>query len=336
MAARLRIGACLSLTGKFAPFGRQAAAGLETWRSLAGPADLVIEDDRSDRRAVEQVLPGIARRCDLLLGPYSTVLARAAGDLAAEYGWLVWNQGGSGDDVEQAHPGHVVSVLTPTSQYGVPFVRLLAAEDPRAWLIIQHAPGAFGRQVADGAMQAARSLNVGASMGWPMAQSTGGWNLLSAGVFEDDVELVAKARMVRYPPARICAVAAGVRQFADAIDDPDGIYGIAQWFPGSDRHAELGPPENAFLRAYAARTRSAPDYPAVQAAAGAIIAAHCAQLAGSTGREDLWEAAQSLDTSTLFGAFRIDERGVQVGHETVLLRWADGTLAAAAAQPATA
>ena len=59
MAARLRIGACLSF-GSFSAFGRQAAAGLETWRSLDGAADILLEDDRSDRRIVEQVLPGIA------------------------------------------------------------------------------------------------------------------------------------------------------------------------------------------------------------------------------------------------------------------------------------
>ena len=103
---------------------------------------------------------------------------RAAGNLAAEHGWLVWNQGGSGDDVEAAHPGHVVSVLTPTSGYAVPFVRLLAAEDPRARLVVQHAPGSFGTQVADGATQAARSLGLGVSSDWPMAHSPAGWNLL--------------------------------------------------------------------------------------------------------------------------------------------------------------
>jgi hypothetical protein len=54
--AHLRIGVCLSLSGKFAQFGRQAALGLEAWRSLDGAADLVIEDDRSDRRTLEAVL----------------------------------------------------------------------------------------------------------------------------------------------------------------------------------------------------------------------------------------------------------------------------------------
>src|SRR6266849_1202678 len=111
MAGQLRIGACLSLSGRFARFGRQAAHGNQTWRSLDVSADILVEDDASDRRTLEAVLPGVAARCGLLLGPYSTQLMRAAGRMAADSGWLIWNHGGSGDDVEGAHPGHLVCRL---------------------------------------------------------------------------------------------------------------------------------------------------------------------------------------------------------------------------------
>jgi branched-chain amino acid transport system substrate-binding protein len=98
----------------------------------------------------------VAARSDLLLGPYFTVLRRAADDMAAEAGWLVWNHGGSGDDVETAHPGHVVSVLTPTSRYMQPFLSHLAASaDPTAELRIVNGKGRFGRQVAGGAVASA-------------------------------------------------------------------------------------------------------------------------------------------------------------------------------------
>src|SRR5579864_2722570 len=142
MAGQLRIGACLSLSGRFAQFGRQAAQGLETWRSLDGAAEILVEDDCSDRRTLETALPGVAARCDLLLGPYSTQLMRAAGRMAAEAGWLVWNHGGSGDDVEGAHPGHVVSVLTPASRYAEPFLLRLGSEpEKQRDLCIVHGPG---------------------------------------------------------------------------------------------------------------------------------------------------------------------------------------------------
>jgi hypothetical protein len=330
---RLRIGACLSLSGKFAQFGRQAAQGLEAWRSLDGTAEILVEDDRSDRRTLEAVLPGVAARCDILLGPYSTHLMRAAGHIAAESGWLMWNQGGSGDDVERAHPGHVVSILTPTSRYAEPFLRWLASEPGKQRdLYIVNGPGSFGRQVADGAETIAQQLGIPAVRAVaddqiPPPDTSGEWDLFSAGVFEQDAELVSKALRSATPPRHVCAIAAGVREFGNVVDEPDGVFGIAQWFPGSQQDVALGPAEDEFAGAYADRASGMPDYPAVQAVAGAVIATHCARLAGSTNRGDLWVVAGELETSTLYGGFKIDPKsGAQVLHQTVLVRWTGGKL----------
>ena len=341
MAGRLRIGVCLSLSGRFAQFGRQAAQGLEAWRSLDGSADVLVEDDQSDRWTLEAVLPKVAARCDILLGPYSTQLMRAAGRIAAESGWLIWNQGGSGDDVEEAHPGHVISVLTPTSRYAEPFLLKLASEPggPRDLCIVQ-GPGSFGRQVAEGAGAIARRLGIRTTHAAPDDQippsgMSAEWDLFSAGVFEQDAEMVGKALRLPTPPRQVCTIAAGVREFAHSVDDPEGVFGIAQWFPGSEAEVALGPSEGDFVGAYVGPAGTPPDYPAVQAAAGAIIATRCARLAGSTSRDDLWAAAADLETSTLFGDFKIDPRnGAQVKHRTVLVRWADGEPAAASHEPA--
>ena len=54
---------------------------------------------------------------------------------------------------------------------------------------------------------------------------------MSAGTFEDDVQAVNRARRQRPPPRLIFSVAAGVREFAGEVDDPEGIYGVGQWFP---------------------------------------------------------------------------------------------------------
>src|SRR5260370_31891730 len=113
MAGQLRIGACLSLSGRFARFGRQAAQGLHTWSSLDGRADLLVEDDASDRRTLEAVLPGVAARSDILLGPYSTQLMRAAGRIAADSGWLIWNHGGAPGVVLEGSPTHSLTLLPP-------------------------------------------------------------------------------------------------------------------------------------------------------------------------------------------------------------------------------
>jgi ABC-type branched-subunit amino acid transport system substrate-binding protein len=326
----LRVGACLSLSGRYRRFGVQAARGLEAWRDLDGGSELIVEDDASDARRLGARLRDLAGRCDLLLGPYSTGLTRAASALLPELDHLLWNHGGSGDDVQAAAPGRLVSVPAPASRYADPFVRLLAGLPERAPLWIVAGRGSFGRQVADGAAALAARLGLEAVRGGPDRLPAGAappaWDLFSAGAFEDDLAVVTRALRLPQPPRTLCSVAAGVREFAELVVEHQGIYGIAQWWPGSKEGGgpELGPTEGAFLERYAGPTGKSPDYPAVQAAAGAVLAAHCARVAGELTGEALWQAAAALDTTTLFGGFRIDPvTGAQVKHETTLVRWTE-------------
>ena len=325
------MGACLSLTGPYARFGVQAAAALQAWRDLDGDAEVLIEDDGSDGARLMPALHALAGRCDLLLGPYSTRLMRTAATVATLADTLLWNHGGAGDGVQTAAPGHVVSVLTPATRYARPFVDLLAAGDPPGPLCLVSGRGGFGQLVCAGAEWVAGAAGLSICRGLPDPEDGAPWDLLCAGAFEEDVGLVTAVRASHHPPRLVCAVAAGVREFGDATADPEGILGVAQWFPGTGGAPETGPPEPAFLAAYQERTGRLPDYPAVQAAAAASVAVHCARVAGGVDRGSLWAAAAALDLTTMFGAFRIDPvTGVQIGHETVLLRWtAEGRLSQA-------
>lgn len=285
----------------------------------------MIEDDGSDPARLAGAIGQVAARCDLLLGPYSTQLMRAAARALADRDCLVWNHGGAGDDVCAMLPGRIVSLPTPAGRYAEPFLRLVAGAGPRVPLWIVAGPGSFGRQVAAGAESRARALGLEVVRA-PAPPSGAEWDMLSAGVFEDDAATVARALGSPAPPRRVCSVAAGVRDFASAVGTPNGVFGIGQWFPGLSRAVELGPDEASFV---AALGGSPPDYPAVQAAAAAAAAVHCARLAGETAPRTLWSAAAGLDTSTLFGRFRIDaEIGVQLAHETVLVRWTGGEVRA--------
>jgi hypothetical protein len=234
--------------------------------------------------------------------------------------------------VQAAYPGHVVSLLTPASRYAERFIRdVVDGTGLELWIV--QGRGSFGRQVADGAQKIAEQTGVctrrlSCDDVWSRAQ--GPWALVSAGTFEDDVATVNRARRLPDPPRLIFSVAAGVYEFARKVDDPEGIYGAGQWVPGSGTQAELGPPQDAFLAAYAAVTDQPVEYPGVQAAAAAVIAAHCARRAGSTVRGQLWAQVAALDTATLFGGFRIDPvTGAQVKHQAVLVRWMPGGLALA-------
>jgi ABC-type branched-subunit amino acid transport system substrate-binding protein len=329
--SRLVVGACLSLTGRYGRFGRQAADGLRAWQALRGDdVELRVEDDRSDPDLIAAGMGQLAWECDLLLGPYSTQLVREAGRVIAELDGLLWNHGGSGDDVQAACPGRIVSVLAPTSRYAAPFVLTRAAEPERAPLWVVRGRGRFGRQVSSGAMREAERLGIDAierrsdQDHW-LEDVPEVWDLFSAGVFEDDVAIVNQARAAGRPPRVVCSIAAGVCDFASMVEDPHGIFGIAQWLPGRDQPIELGPSEHDFVAAYRRLAGGWPDYPAVQAAAGAVLAVHCAEIAGSVSPGALWATATELQTTTLFGPFGVDPgTGVQTSHTPVLTYWHGG------------
>jgi hypothetical protein len=325
----LRVGAVLSLTGRFARFGSQAARGLHTWSALTDHVEVVVEDDGGDQDRVRSGLGTLAQSCDLLLGPYSTRLMRAAGEFALEADRVIWNHGGAGDDVQTSAPGHVLSVLTPTSRYAEPFVRHLAGEPERAPLWLMAGRGSFARQVIDGAEAAALDLGVPVVRGALDDPRPAGcsWDLFTAGSFEEDTSLVSRALVRRPRPRRVGTVAAGVHEFGGAVPDADGVFGVAQWAPGPQPSARVGPSEAEFLSAYAGTDMSVPDYPAVQAAATAALAVHCAEVAGSGAPEQIWAAATQLRTSTLFGEFAVDPvTGAQQGHQMALVRWTKGRM----------
>ncbi len=334
----LTLGACLSLTGRYARFGRQAANGLRVWQQIAGgDTGLAIADDGSDPEAFAARLRLMASRCDVLLGPYSTQLLRAGAGAMPGIDRLLWNHGGAGDDVQVLCPGRIVSVPAPATRYATPFVRDRTAQAARAPLWVVRGRGRFGRQVAAGAVDEARrdgleAIEKGTSARFEDVPAV--WDLFSCGRFEDDVGIVKAARAVASPPRAICSVAAGVRDFAAELDDVDGMYGVAQWHPGRGARPELGPSEDEFLRAYRELAQAEPDYPAVQAAAGAVLAMRCVELAGSTKPDALWAVAAALDTTTLLGAFKIDaSTGAQTRHTTALVQWRGGALQSAARTP---
>jgi ABC-type branched-subunit amino acid transport system substrate-binding protein len=293
--------------------------------------ELHVEDDGSDPDQVAGALAQVAGDCDLLLGPYSTQLMRAAGQAMEEVDGLLWNHGGSGDDVQGLCAGRIVSVLAPTSRYAAPFIRARGSGDDRCPLWVVRGRGRFARQVAGGAVSEAERLGIEVlekradEQGAWLEDASAPWDLFSVGTFEDDVAIVSDASSAARPPRAICSIAAGVRAFADEVGDPAGIYGIAQWFPGSEPRPDVGPPERDFVTAYRRMAGASPDYPAVQAAAAAALALHCAHVAGSTEPGELWAAATELQTTTLYGGFRIDETtGAQLGHAPVLVRWDGG------------
>src|SRR5579875_816333 len=302
------IGASISRTGAYHPFGRQIEAALRMFEAdaNAGMAEQIIRrpcaiklelyDDQSRPGRTREIYRSLCaeRRADLLLGPYSTGLTRAAAHVAEKYGRVMMNHGGAGDDLHDGRTRMLVGVLTPASEYLTGFVRLLTTlKLRRKRVALVAAPTPFALAAAEGAERALserRAWILGVRIrvkfrGWfdpaatpttlsPVLRRNRVNVMLSAGGYEHDVAAMRFAIESRLNLPVLGCIAAGVARFgADLGGEADGIVGPSQWEEDLAVTPEIGPTPREFARRMRERLGGAAcDYPAAQAYAAGLIA----------------------------------------------------------------
>jgi branched-chain amino acid transport system substrate-binding protein len=341
----LLVGAAVSLSAGNSRQGRMAAAGLHQAVDDARRAGgvvvgstrlaprLVLLDDAGSVSGLRRALEALAG-ADLLVGPYGSGLTGEAARWAAERGRVLWNHGGSADEVEMM-PG-VVSVASPTSQYLAAVLHVLAGPVPRGRVLVGAGTGSFGRAAAAGAAEVAGQLGmefVGVVPPGEVPDDSDADVLLLAGSFDEDV---ATLRRLRTRPRVVGAVAAALSEWVAAVGPrrAEGVLAPSQWEEGARLRPDVGPRAVDVLRAL--RFRLAPglapgtgmfhlEYPAAQAYAAIVVAFRCVEEAGSLGDEQLLTVAQKLRCSTFFGRFGLGPDGRQADHDLLVVQWQGGT-----------
>jgi branched-chain amino acid transport system substrate-binding protein len=308
----------LSLTGPFARQGTEAAEGVRLWAETAGVRLTVVDDAGSAATAAEAYAQWLDS-VDLLLSPYSSGLVRAIAPLVRNAGRLLWNHGGSADDLAQ--PG-LVSVPAPASSYFHGVVEEAAARQVDQVVVVRGA-GRFARAVADGAITRASERGLATRTVEATAvevEDADGTALLVVGRFEQDVAVVRRLQDYPKTPALLAAVAAGIPAFGQELGPAaEGMLGPVQWWP-TPKEPEIGPSGSEFGARYRDRTGREPSYPAAQAAAAGYLA-HAAYRVGMAAEDVVnWES------STLLGDFALDSVWRQIGHRVTTVRWLGGRM----------
>jgi ABC-type branched-subunit amino acid transport system substrate-binding protein len=315
------------LSGPLARFGKAGASALALWADRSGVSLEVIDAYPS---AASAIRTAEARRPDVVFGPYGSGPALAA---AAASKGVVWNHGGATTRLARPAYPHVVNVESPAYRYLAAVLETLAAEGlgEGSEVVIVHVDTGFGREVAEGAAMAARRLGLlprsvtfrpGRARD-VLAQVPAGDVLLAAGSFDDDVAIAQRDSEHRWRAVGL--VAAGVDELRHAIGDRvEGLYGPCQWFDGTDHPAD-GPSSEWFSQCYRDANGTEPPYPAAAAFAAGVLWQRCAKEADTIESLPVMAASQRLDTTTLFGRFRVDPlTGVQTGHQIRVVQWRDG------------
>src|SRR5258708_121648 len=139
------VGLSISLTGRFRPQGQQALQGIRLWQSyINAQGGIAVRngekrsvrlnwyDDRSQisfaRKNVFQLLR--EDKIDILLGPYSSSLTMAVVEIAEEYKKVLWNYGGSSDEIFSDGRHYFVGIASPASPHLQAVPHLLSEQDP--------------------------------------------------------------------------------------------------------------------------------------------------------------------------------------------------------------
>ncbi|HEY2500461.1 MAG TPA: ABC transporter substrate-binding protein [Mycobacterium sp.] len=272
-----------------------------------------------------------ARRPDVVFGPYGSGPALAA---AAASKGVIWNHGGATSRLARPAYPRVVNVESPAYRYLAAVLESLVADGlvEGSEVVMVHVDTGFGREVAEGAAVAARRLgllrrSVSFRPGRArdvLAQIPAGDVLLSAGSFDDDVAIAQWDGERRWRAVGL--VAAGVDELRQAIGDRvEGLYGPCQWFDDGTDDPTDGPDSAWFSQCYRDANGTEPPYPAAAAFAAGVVWQRCVKEAGTVESLPVLAASQRLDTTTLFGRFRVDPvTGVQTGHQIRVVQWRGG------------
>jgi branched-chain amino acid transport system substrate-binding protein len=339
----VKIGATLSLTGKYAELGSMNEKAYRLWErninqkgGLAGrPVKVTVLDDKSDSEHAKALYRQLITKdkVDLVLGPYSSEITDAVSNVTEEFRYPLLASGASAVSIWDHGRKYVFGVYITADKYPVGFLELLV-KSKLTKIAIVSADDVFSKSIEAGTKSWAKryGLNVVFSetfkKGSPQieksieaAKNSGADALMVAGHFEDAVNGRKTIKKLDWKPkAYYATVGPAVQKYHDVLkDDAELTYSSSQWepdlpFPGSRAFAK------EFLEAYGVD----PSYHAASAYAAGQILEAAVRKAKTLDRVKLRDTLSALDAITVMGRYGVDPDGRQVRHFATTVQWQNG------------
>lgn len=351
-----KIGLSATLSGRHAVQGKESLRGIklftEELRSRGGIEtregkslipELVFYDDESlPEKTEENTLRLIEKdKVDILLGPYSSSLTLACVEIAEKAQRVVWNYGGSLDDIPSRARGKTISAITGASSYFQAVVDMIHDCYAKAVEIsvLRLEGSRFSQTVCEGALLRSEKLGISAAVyDFPSgtedfssmlsrAKSRGASCVLCCGGMEDDINL---AKWIRRNPdfgfGVVVTLAAAVNEFEKRLGrDADGFVSTSQWEPTLSLSPDFGPSPEEFSDSFSRTYGYTPDYTAAQSYNMGLIIEKLIERTGETDEQALLRQALRSEFTTFYGDFRIDPETLrQTGHRMLVTQWQDG------------
>jgi len=353
----VRVGASLSQTGTYAPFGPIQLRGYQLCIKhtndkggvLGRKLELVVEDDQSQPATAARIYDKLITqdKVEAILGPYGSPMLEAVADVAEKHRMPMMAATGATSSIFKKGRKFVFMVLSPAETYFDGLIDMAAKRGLRTLAVVNEDtlfPGASARGTVDLAKK--KGLHVvlaevypkGTTDFSPILDSVRAANpdVLAVPTYFDDAVIVTRKLKELNVNPRMFGASAGVDlpKFYEVLGrTAEFVYGASQWEPelvtlragGLIPVARQYPGAREFVESYRQAFPGADlSYHSASGYGGCQILVEAMKRAGSLAGEKLREAILKMDLHTVFGAFKVDQDGLQIAHKTLMFQWQDG------------
>lgn len=342
-ADSIKLGAALSLTGRFSDSAKYVQEGYQLWAeevNKAGgigghPVEVVTYDDESNPDTGRVLAERLIDRDGvlLILGPYSSPITDAMASATERAQVPMIGTIASDSSIWDRRKLHWTFQAFPSSTYDHEgFLNVLAGKKDavkRLAIVFEEAPFSVGGK--DWAMAKVKELGIEAdAYGYaPGSQDfrsiiekivASGANAVSmGGYYQPSVALTRQMVERGYNPIAYHFIQAADGVTKDALGpNAEGIFGRSAWEPSLQTQEA-----QAFTKLYQAKFGRLPSYHSAAAYAAGELAAAAIKAKGAD-RAAIRDFLASAKVDTVLGAYAVNDKGQQEGYHYVAVQWQGG------------
>ena len=340
----IRIGASLSLTGAYAALGQNTQRGYQLCAKqmnekggvLGRKIEFVFYDDQSDPATGVRLYEKLVTqdKVDALIGPYSSPITEAVANVNEKYKMPLLAPAASTTSIFKKGRKYIFMVTSPAEVYFEGLIDLALRNGLKTVALINE-DTLFPKTTVQGTVELAKTkgLRVVFVEAYPKGNTDFSAILTkvraanpdvfgASTYFDDAVAITRQMKELNVNPKMYGVTVGGdLPKFHELLGkNAEFVYGATQWEP------ELPyPGAREFAEAYRKEVPGADlSYHSAAGYGGCQIVVEAIKRTGSLDGEKLRSALLSLETTTVYGAYKVDQDGFQIAHKMVMFQWQDG------------
>ena len=336
------IGTSVSLSGSYAASAKYALEGYQLFVEqinkrgglLGRPVKLVYYDDRSDANTGVQLYEKLitADKVDLIVGPYSSGVTSAVSTVAEKHKVAMISPEAADSRIYMRGYKYNFQGITQAGRYMLGALALAKANGYKTLAMLGE-DTAFPKASSEEVSKAAAGYGVTVVFNQMYPKGATDFSALLTKVKQLNPDMIIAnsylpdsqgiMRQCREQGVNVklfaIAVGAAEPEFGNLGSTANYVFGATQWV---DNMKTKG--NTQFVKSYKEMFKRAPDYHSASNYAALQVLEEAVKSVGSLNQDKIAAAIAKIDMDTVFGRFKVDDKGIQVGYTSALLQWQQG------------